>query len=468
MPIQFHNTLTKSKQPLETLEKGVVRMYNCGPTVYSYPHIGNFRSFTFADLLRRYLEYRGYEVRQVMNVTDVGHLVHDADEGEDKLEAQARREKKDPWQIARHYEEIFLGIREKLGFAKALAHPRATDHIGEMIAIIETLLAKGNAYVVGSNVYFSVASFPAYGRLSGNVGDGLEAGARIEPHPDKKDPRDFALWKHDPQHIMQWDSPWGRGFPGWHIECSAMSQKYLGETLDIHTGGEDNIFPHHECEIAQSECANGKPFCRLWMHARFLLVDGQKMSKSTGNFLTVEDVFRKGVTPQALRYALSSTHYRQQQNFTWEACSAAQQAVDRLAEYRRGLADPAGTAPLSAVKSALDAAQKAFESAMDDDLNVSEALGAVFTMIRDVNKAGPGPAAAAAALELFDRFDSVFNVGAAPPDVFTAEEQALLDARVAARAAKNWAESDRLRGVLEAGGVLVEDRARGQRARRRR
>jgi cysteinyl-tRNA synthetase len=466
MAIRFYNTLTKQKEDFSPREKGVVRMYNCGPTVYSYPHIGNFRSFTFADVLRRWLEYRGFEVRQVMNITDVGHIAHDADEGLDKMEEAARKAKKDPWQIARHFEAIFMECRQKLGFLPAMAHPRATEYIPEMIAIIEKLVAKGHAYVVKNAVYYSVATFPNYGRLSGNLVDDLEAGARIEPHPDKKDPRDFALWKHDPNHVMQWDSPWGRGFPGWHIECSAMSQKLLGETLDIHTGGEDNIFPHHECEIAQSEAANGRTFCRLWMHARFLLVGGQKMSKSAGNFLTMEDVFLKGVTPQALRYALSSTHYRQQQNFTWEGCAAAQQSVDRLVEFRRRLADPHGAAPLSAVKPAVDAARKAFEAAMDDDLNVSEALGSVFTMIREVNKADPSPDAAAYARDAFDRFDTVLNVTVAPPDVFTEEENELLAARQAARASKNWPESDRLRKDLESRGVLVEDTPRGQRPRR--
>ncbi|MCC6741686.1 MAG: cysteine--tRNA ligase [Planctomycetia bacterium] len=468
MAIQFYNTLTKQKEEFTPQEKGVVRMYNCGPTVYSYPHIGNFRSFVFADVLRRYLEYRGMEVKQVMNITDVGHITADADEGEDKMEAQAKKEKKDPWQIAAHYGGIFLDLRKQLGFADALAHPKATEHIPEMIAIIEKLVAKGHAYVVGNNVYFSVATFPNYGKLSGNITEDLEAGARIEPHPDKKDPRDFALWKHDPKHIMQWDSPWGRGFPGWHIECSAMSMKYLGETLDIHTGGEDNIFPHHECEIAQSEAANGKPFCRMWMHARFLLVDGQKMSKSAGNFYTVEDVFRHGVTAPALRWGLATSHYRQQMNFTWESMQVAQGSVDKLIEFRKRLSDAHGKAPLEAVKPVVEKARKDFEKGMDDDLNVSEATAALFTMVREINRLDPDPAAAAFVRDAFDKLDTVFNTASAPPDVFTDEEQKLLAARAAARSSKNWPESDRLRKELEAKGVLVEDTARGQRPRRAR
>ena len=466
--MKFYNTLTRQKEEFVPQEKGVVRMYNCGPTVYSYPHIGNFRSFTFADVLRRYLEYRGLEVRQVMNITDVGHLVADADEGEDKLEAAARKEKKDPWQIAGHYAEIFHRIRKQLGFADAMVFPRATEHIPEMIAIIEKLIARGHGYVVGNNVYFSVASFPAYGKLSGNVLDTLEAGARIEPHPDKKDPRDFALWKHDPAHLMQWDSPWGKGFPGWHIECSAMSMKYLGETLDIHTGGEDNIFPHHECEIAQSESATGKPFCRLWMHARFLLVNGEKMSKSAGNFLTVEDVFQRGVGPQALRYMLATSHYRQQMNFTWEGAESAKTSLERLAEFRRRLSDAHGAAPLAAVKPVVDKTRKDFEAAMDDDLNISEALAAIYGLVREVNRLDPDPAAAAFVRDAFDRIDTVLNIGTAPPDVFTNDEQKLLDARAAARSSKSWPESDRLRKELEAKGVLVEDTPRGQRPRRAR
>src|SRR5262245_42650173 len=249
-------------------------MYNCGPTVYNRQHIGNFRTFLFADTLRRWLEYLGFEVRQVMNITDVGHLTDDErGEGEDKIEVQARREKKDPWQISREYTRQFLADIGELGLLEARVRPRASEHVPEMLEVIERLITKGHAYQVGGDVYFDVSTFDRYGRLSGNRVSELEAGARVEVRPEKRHPADFALWKSDPHHLMKWSSRFGPdGFPGWHIECTAMAFKHLGEELDIHTGGEDNIFPHHECEIAQSECASGKPFARTWMHSKFLQV----------------------------------------------------------------------------------------------------------------------------------------------------------------------------------------------------
>jgi cysteinyl-tRNA synthetase len=279
MTLTFHNTLTKRREPFQPIEPGIVRMYNCGPTVYGRAHIGNFRSYLFADVLRRWLEYRGFEVRQVMNITDVGHLTDDADDGEDKLEVQARKEGRDPWQISREYTRLFLDDVARLGLRPAKVYPRASEHIPEMLAIVEGLVAKGFAYAVDGDVYFEVGKFPAYGRLSGNKVEALDAGARIEVREEKRHPADFALWKSDPHHVMKWESRFGPdGFPGWHIECSAMAMKHLGERIDIHTGGEDNIFPHHECEIAQSEAYTGQPFATTWMHAKFLQVDGGKMS----------------------------------------------------------------------------------------------------------------------------------------------------------------------------------------------
>ncbi|MHC5083008.1 MAG: cysteine--tRNA ligase, partial [Planctomycetota bacterium] len=316
--IQFYNTFSKSVETFESVEPGKVKLYSCGPTVYSHPHIGNFRSFLMADLLKRFLAFKGYDVTHIMNITDVGHLLDDADEGADKLEEAARKEKKDPLEIAQKYIDSFQDASEMLNMIPADNYPRATEHINEMIALIETLVDKGHAYVVGNNVYYDVTTFADYGKLSGNTLDDLNAGARIEVNDEKKNPQDFALWKHDPRHIQQWDSPWGRGFPGWHIECSAMSIKYLGRQFDFHTGGEDNIFPHHECEIAQSEGASETKWVKYWMHARFLLFDGEKMSKSKGNLYTIQELVEKGFKKNAIRYALISSHYRQNYNFTFD------------------------------------------------------------------------------------------------------------------------------------------------------
>ncbi|MEK7855146.1 MAG: class I tRNA ligase family protein, partial [Acidobacteriota bacterium] len=253
--LRFHDSLTRSGQPFKPLQKGKVRIYNCGPTVYDYVHIGNLRYFLFTDLLRRYLEHKGYEVHQVMNITDVGHVLADADEGDDKMEIAAAKAGKSPQELAEFYTEAFFRDIDRLGIARAASYPRASQHVDEMIAVIAKLLANGCAYKVGGSVYFDVSSFPAYGQLSGNVVAGLHPGARVDVREEKKHPADFALWISNPRHLMQWTAPWGKGYPGWHIECSAMAMKYLGETIDIHTGGEDNKFPHHEAEIAQSECA---------------------------------------------------------------------------------------------------------------------------------------------------------------------------------------------------------------------
>jgi cysteinyl-tRNA synthetase len=470
--LQVYNTLTKKKEPFEPLEPGVVRMYNCGPTVYSEPHIGNFRAFIFADLLRRYLEYKGLRVKQVMNITDVGHLLEDRDNGEDRMEVAARREKKDPWQIARHYSNVFLTLVDKLGLKRADIYPRATEHIPEMVALIEKLLSRGCAYLAKDAVYFDISKAARYGRLSGNVPLFLMAGARIEVNPDKRSPFDFALWKQDPKHIMQWDSPWGRGFPGWHIECSAMAMKYLGETLDIHTGGEDNIFPHHECEIAQSEGATGRTFVRYWMHTRHLLVEGEKMAKSEGNFYTVSDVLTKGHTPAALRYSLLAPHYRQAMNFSMEGLEAAQNAVNRLRDFRTSLKEilqrPGGaTARAGALDQQIERTQRRFEAANDDDLNISEALAAVFDFVRDANRAALGPADAAKALAFVDRIDSVLNVISLQDEKpLSPEEVDLLEKRNAARAARDFKAADAFRADLLKLGIVVEDTPAGTRWKR--
>ncbi|MHC5212184.1 MAG: cysteine--tRNA ligase [Planctomycetota bacterium] len=486
MSLHLHNTLTRSKQPFAPVEPGRVRMYNCGPTVYARAHIGNFRSFLFADVLRRWLELAGYEVMQVMNITDVGHARDDdPDSADDKMDAAARKEQLDPWQVAEKYIELFLADVDALGIRRAHHYPRATDHIPQMLAIIEQLIASGHAYRVDGNVYYDVTTFPAYGKLSGNTAEDLLAGARIEVNDEKRDPRDFALWKTDPHHLMQWDSPFGRGFPGWHIECSAMSRALLGEgTLDIHTGGEDNVFPHHECEIAQSEGAFGEPFVRWWMHTRFLQVDGGKMSKSLGNLYTVDDVVARGFPAAALRFAMLRGHYRQVLNFTWETMEQSAAAVRRLRLFAEQMREAAGD--VAERRAELDARARSearehapawvtdalakFDTGMDDDLNVSAALDGTFSLLTEANRAGATGADAAAALDALRHMDGVLGVlegeGEGANAALDAEVEALIERRAAARAAKDWAAADALRDELAARGIELLDGKDGVKWRR--
>ncbi len=477
MPIRLHNTLSRRLEELRPVTPGRVTMYHCGPTVYSSPHIGNFRSFLFADVLRRFVEDQGFAVEQVMNVTDVGHMTQDdEDRGEDKLEAAARKLGRDPWAIARHYEDEFHRCQQALHVRLPQHMPRATDFIAQMGAIIGDLLQKGVAYQVPSgNVYYAIERFPAYGRLSGKVIDELEEGARVAVNEEKRDPRDFALWKVDPKHLMQWDAPFPggvRGFPGWHIECSAMAMHYLGREIDIHTGGEDNLFPHHECEVAQSEAHTGAPWVRMWLHARHLLVDGQKMSKSQGNFFTVDDILGRGWSGLELRYALIRVQYRQSLNFTLQGLDEARAAIlrvqgarARLARIRDGV-EPAGAQDLAGPAAAADAA---FTAAMAEDLNVSEALAAVFALVSECNKVQPTRAAATAALRVFARGEDVLGCfGAEPPPRAEAppELQALLQERTAAKQAKDWPRADRLRDQIAAAGWKIVDTAQGPRLER--
>ena len=467
MTFTIFSTLSKQIQEFRSLEPGVVRMYNCGPTVYSRPHIGNFRAFLFADTLRRWLEYRGYKVEQVMNITDVGHLTDDDhDQGEDKIEAQARREKLDPWKISRDIAALFLKDIADLGVRPAMVYPKASDHIAEMVEIIEGLLAQGYAYQKGGNVYFEVAKFERYGRLSGNKVEDLEAGARIDVHEDKRHPADFALWKSDPAHIMKWATRFGPdGFPGWHIECSAMARKHLGDRLDIHTGGEDNVFPHHECEIAQSEAFTGKPFSTYWMHSKFLQVDGGKMSKRLGNVYSLDDVRAKGFEPRALRFALIRGHYRQPLNFTWVALSDAKSALDNLDDLvvrlRRAAKGDAVPHSAEAGSELVARAQQTFEEGLDDDLNISRALPSLFQLRTDVLEARLGRASAAQALHFVERANSVLGCIKLTEDMVDADIDALIAARQAARKAKQFAESDRIRNELTAKGIALEDTPNG-------
>lgn len=460
----LYNTLTHRKEEFVPLKPGKVGMYNCGPTVYMYAHIGNFRAFMLADLLRRYLEYKGNEVTQIMNITDVGHLTSDADEGEDKLEKAARTEKKDPWQIAEFYTQAFFEDIDALNIQRAHEYPRATAHVNEMIETVKRLIETKHAYVVNGCVYYDVTTFPGYGKLSGNTLEKLNAGARLEINPDKRNPHDFSLWVTDPKHLMKWQSPWGEGYPGWHLECSTMSQKYLGSTIDIHTGGEDNIFPHHECEIAQSEGANGVPFVRYWLHTRFLQVEGKKMSKSLGNFFTLKDLLAKGLDPMAIRYTLLSSHYRQHLNFTFDAVEASAGAIRRLTECLAKLDEASGSADDSAVAKLIDETRAKFEHEMDDDLNTSGALAHLFDFVREINKRNLSPADAQKAAGFIKSLDKILGVlSAKKTQSLEAEVEALIAERLAARKAKNFKRSDEIRDELKARGIVLEDTPQGVR-----
>ncbi len=482
MALFLTNTLTRRKEEFIPIEPGRVGMYNCGPTVYGFAHIGNFSSFLMADLLRRHLEKSGYRVTQVMNITDVGHLTEDslADaQGEDKLERKAREEKRNPWEIARQYEMAFHQDRKLLNLLDAHHFPRATENIPQMIEIIQELLRVGLAYEAGGQVYFEIAKFPRYGILSGNTPAELLAGAgnRVEEDPAKRHPLDFCLWKKDPKHIIQWDSPWGRGFPGWHIECSAMSRRYLGPVFDIHTGGEDNIFPHHECEIAQSSGGEDRIFARYWLHRRHILVDGKKMSKSEGNFYTIGDLIKEGYSGSEIRYALLSAHYGAQLNFTLGGLDAARESIRRMRDFCDDMRNrPAGPGGVEEIQALGDRSDATFRAALDDDLNISAALAAVFSFIREAHKVVATRAQGDLATSRLEGWDRVLGV-LRPVDETTAggaeratggrispeEVERIVGQREEARKRKDYAESDRLRKLLVERGVAIKDGPQGTR-----
>jgi len=473
--LKLFNSYTRQLEEFKPLHGKDVAMYSCGPTVYDYVHIGNLRSFLFADVLRRTLEHDGYKVKQVMNLTDVGHMLHDADTGEDKVETAAAKAGTTPQEITQKYSQYFFEAIKKLNIEPAAEYPKASDNVREMQAIIVKLIEKGYAYQVGGDVYFDVRKFEKYGQLSGNTLENLEAGARVEVNDKKRDPLDFALWISNDQHVMSWKSPWSdKGYPGWHIECSAMAMRYLGETLDIHTGGEDNKFPHHECEIAQSESATGKQFAKYWIHSSFLLVDGQKMSKSLNNFFKVEDLEAKGYSPRVVRYALISSHYREQQNFTFDSLSSAKSALAKIDNIAGRLSERTkNQEPISKndnnVKSIIETAERDFYEAMDDDLNVPRALGSLFVFVRELNAAldaGVAPALKKAALRALNMMVAE-TLGLTVEKIETVavddELKKLLSEREAARAAKDFTRADAIRKTLSDRGYAIEDAAGGAR-----
>jgi cysteinyl-tRNA synthetase len=459
MPVQFFNTLTRRKEEFRPLDPTGKRvgLYTCGPTVYNYAHIGNLRAFTFEDLLRRYLEYKRFDVKHVMNITDV----------EDKIIRTVRESGKSLRAVTDFYAQEFFHDLDTLNIRRAHIVPRATETIPEMIALIERLVARQHAYVSEGSVYFSIQSFKDYGKLAHLDFANLKFGARVSHDEyDKEHVADFALWKawDEADGPVAWDSPWGRGRPGWHIECSVMSMKHLGESFDIHCGGEDLIFPHHEDEIAQSEAATGKPFVRYWLHNAHLLVEGKKMSKSLGNFYTLRDLLAKGWTGREVRYVLLSAHYREQLNFTMDGLQAARAALQRLDEFLLNLQDIPKTVTGSGQE--IHNLNSKIEHCLDDDLNISGALGAVFEFIREANKRRVSPEEAAGILAAWRKFDEVFGFGIPQKPDVPAEVQRLVEERQTARRAKDFTRSDSIRDQLAAMGWIIEDTPAGPRAKK--
>lgn len=449
----IYNTLTRTKQELAPIAPPLVTTYSCGPTVYNYAHIGNLRTYVFMDLLRRTLKFFGYKTKSVMNITDVGHLMSDGDEGEDKMQLAAREQKKTPAEIAAFYTDVFFTDLKRLNILMPEIIAKATDNIQPMIEFVKTLVEKGYGYETDDGIYFDISKFEDYGKLAGQKPDDLLAGARVEVNTQKRNPADFALWKKaEKNHIMQWDSPWGKGYPGWHIECSAMGKRFLGDRFDIHTGGVDHIPIHHENEIAQSESLEGHPVVNAWMHAEFMLVNGGKMSKSLGNTYTVSQLIERGYDPLDFRYFCLNTHYRKKLNFTFAALDSAKTARNRL------------NALLAAHKNAASASAdvseyaKNFNSAVADDLNVPLALGELWNLVKlppDRN-----------VYDLALKFDSVLGLSfdkVSAPELPCDAPQEIIDLaekRKKARENKDFAASDALRKEIDDKGYIIIDAAK--------
>ncbi|MCU0606023.1 MAG: cysteine--tRNA ligase [Candidatus Edwardsbacteria bacterium] len=466
MDIKLYNTLTRTKEVFRPIRPGHAGLYTCGPTVYDYAHIGNLRTYVFEDALRRVLEYNGIAVRHVMNITDVGHLESDADSGEDKMEKGARRTGKTAWQIAAEYTAAFRDDLGSLNILEPAVWCKATEHIREQVETIRLIEQNGYTYRTSDGIYFDTKKLPGYGALAGlaNI-EGIQAGSRVEMG-EKRSATDFALWKFSPQgsqRQMEWDSPWGKGFPGWHIECSAMSAKYLGTLFDIHCGGEDHIAVHHTNEIAQTEAAYGTRLANYWLHGFFLQLGEEKMAKSSGEFLRLRLLADKGYDPLAYRYFCLGGHYRTQLRFSWESLTAAQRALENLrAEVGRlvlaagGGGEPDGPAAA--------AGRSKFLDSVNDDLNMPQALAVLWDLLKD------NGTSAVTRLALVREFDTVLGLklldlpsgDEVPPAI-----AALLEQRKQARAAKQWTESDRLRDEIAAQGFVVEDTPRGQTVRRK-
>jgi cysteinyl-tRNA synthetase len=477
MALRFYNTLTQELEEFHPLEDDTVRMYTCGPTVYNYVHIGNFRTFTFQDILRRWLRYRGYTLDHVMNVTDV----------DDKIITNAAKQGKSIEDYTSVYTKAFFEDAAALRLQQPEHVAPATKHIPEMVKAVEELAAKGYTYTNDGSTYYRIANFPGYGKLSHNDFSGIRSGARVDlDEYDKADARDFVLWKGRKNHEPYWESPFGEGRPGWHIECSAMAMSYLGQTLDIHAGGIDLIFPHHENEIAQSEAITGKPFARFWLHSEHLHIESQKMSKSLGNFYTLRDLLEMGYQPEAIRYLLASVPYRKKLNFTFEGLKAASKTIERLRDFElRVTSSRLAPGKSEEISERSADAVRGFEAALDDDLNTAEGLAAIFEYVRAMNTAldegqflEENRWDAARVLEVFD---SIFDVlkptdpamlpagqpADAPPGMSDAEVEALIEERNRAKKSKNFARADEIRGMLLERGIVLEDTKEGFRWKRK-
>jgi cysteinyl-tRNA synthetase len=464
MGLKFLNTLTRRKEEFKPLEGNHVRMYTCGPTVYDYAHIGNFRTYMFEDLLHRYLKYKGYEVTQVMNITDI----------DDKTIKGSQDKGITLGEYTAEYKESFYADIDRLKITRSQHYPEATTHIDEMVALIKKLIDKGLAYEIDGNYYYSINKFPEYGKLSHLDISGLKAGVRIAADEyEKESVSDFALWKAwtEKDGDVFWETELGKGRPGWHIECSAMSMKYLGETFDIHTGGVDNMFPHHENEIAQSEGALGKSFVRFWLHSEYLIADGRKMSKSLQNFYTVRELVEDGYSPLAIRYVLMATHYRQQLNFTIDGLKAARNGLERYNDFYDNLKEYGGGESSGKAAGIIEKMLQRFEEALDDDLNISPALASVFDYIRDINRlrdsGGLSSKERDDALAAIEKIDAVLGLLRKEEADSDPEIDEMIKKRAEAKKKKDFATADSIRDELMAKGIILEDTPEGTKWKRR-
>lgn len=473
-PIRLFNTLSRQVETLEPLQPGVVTLYTCGPTVYNFAHIGNLRTFLFQDLLKRSLQTAGYEVRHCMNITDVEDKIIRDSQKELPATADNTTRHAAMKALTARFTQAFFDDLEAVGISQSSFTflPRATDYISQMIALIQKLEGKGLAYAREGSVYYRIAGLPHYGCLAHLDREGMQLGTSVDSDEyERESISDFVLWKAGKAGEPTWDSPWGPGRPGWHIECSAMGMELLGERVDIHSGGVDLIFPHHENEIAQSEGATGHTWVKHWVHGEFLLVEGEKMSKSLGNFYTLRELVEKGFDPLTFRYAIQSNHYRKLYNFSFEGLKAAKSSLDRLRTFRKRMEGNGETAGGGEWKEALDPlrriaqAKDDFWTALSDDLNTPEALAAIFTLVSDLNAQDDRAALTReerdAALAFMDETNAIFAGWPHEETSLDAEVEALIEARRAAKAAKNWAESDAIRDKLKAMGILLEDRKDG-------
>ena len=458
--VELYNTLTHKKEKFTPIDDKEIKMYSCGPTVYSYAHIGNFRTYIFVDSLRRMLKYNGYSLKHVMNITDVGHLTSDADTGEDKMEKAAKKEGKDPYEIAKYYTNAFMEDVKKLNIEIAETVTKATDNIPQMIEMVKEIINNGYGYETSKGLYFDVSKLDKYPVLSNNSVDGQEAGARIEVDKEKRNPYDFAIWIKAPEnHIMKWDSPWGKSYPGWHLECSTMGRRFLGENFDIHTGGVDHIPVHHENEIAQCKGAFGHNPAKFWMHCEYLLVDGGKMSKSLGNFYTISTLQEKGIEPLAYKLFCFNSHYRNKLNFTIDGAKASQVALNRLRNgyinHKNGNND--------IEQNVIENYRLRFHKAINDDLNIPEAMGVVWEVIKNDNKSKK-------IAELILEFDEVLGLDIKnseqylnrkaqdiPNEIFE-----LIEKRKVQKDSRNWAEADRIRDEIQNQGYVIKDLPNGE------